>query len=76
MIFNPEQVPARYTIASDDLNDVNDTSSASEGLWHPDRSAPIVIDTNTEPNLLSWAAEPGIGVVMFFNRYTGNDLTR
>ena len=60
-----DRVPSRFVIFSDDAADINDTSAANEGKFHPQRAAPIVIDTTVDDNLLAWAASSAGGEVLF-----------
>jgi prepilin-type N-terminal cleavage/methylation domain-containing protein len=75
-VFQTERVPARFLITSDDVADVNSTAPADAGRFHPQRAAPIVIDTNDDDNFLAWLSSTGGGEVLMFNRRTGADLRR
>ena len=65
-IFSEDRLPAEY-LGSDEAD-------AANGLYVPGSSRLIQIDVgNTDDNLLRWINEGG-GRVIFFNRFTGQDL--
>ena len=76
VVFQPDRVPAQFLISADDEPTVNSTAAGEQGLFHPQRAAPIVIDTTNNDNLLEWLASSAGGEVLFFNRRTGAELRR
>ncbi|MEM1098186.1 MAG: prepilin-type N-terminal cleavage/methylation domain-containing protein [Planctomycetota bacterium] len=78
VVFQTERVPSRYVIESDEETDVNDDTLTGSDLqqFHPQRAAPIVVDTSVDGNFLEWLASSGGGEILFFNRRTGADLRR
>ncbi|MEM8493971.1 MAG: prepilin-type N-terminal cleavage/methylation domain-containing protein [Planctomycetota bacterium] len=80
-VFQPDRVPSRFLIESDDEADVNADLAANEiQQFHPQRVRRILIEVDDSPedddNLLEWLASSAGGEVLFFNRRTGAELRR
>ncbi|MEM1444627.1 MAG: prepilin-type N-terminal cleavage/methylation domain-containing protein [Planctomycetota bacterium] len=80
-VFQPDRVPGRFLINSDDEADINADLPANEiQQFHPQRARRILIELDNNPddddNLLAWLTSSGGGEVLFFNRRTGAELRR
>ena len=67
VIFDPQNLPSNVFAGTGTEN----------AKYKPTQATAYVIDTNDNNyDILEWASQPGNGIVMFFNRFTGADTSR